>query len=231
MDIDAPTANPGAVVAAVHKALGGAQVFAYSTSSSMPSAYRLRLMIPYDAPATAEEHRASWKIVEHILHRNGIQIDAACKDASRGYYVWVIPPSGVYWHGHLDGAPWPVARAAQRATGHAAKLEQRRREKQARRVKPRPLERSAMPAIDRARRYVEKMPPAISGSGGHAATWRVARVLVADYELSDEEALVVMREYSTRCQPPWLEKELRHKVQSARNARVHREMGVRPCTL
>lgn len=58
------------------------------------------------------------------------------------------------------------------------------------------------------------------------ASWAlVARVLVADFGLAEEDAMSVMRDYSARCQPPWAERELRHKVQTARTARVRREIG------
>jgi hypothetical protein len=70
------------------------------------------------------------------------------------------------------------------------------------------------------------MPPAISGSAGHLATWRVARVLVADFQLGDDDAMTLLREYSQRCQPPWSERELAHKLSSVKqSARVARDMG------
>jgi hypothetical protein len=35
--------------------------------------------------------------------------------------------------------------------------------------------------------------------------------------LDDEEALRFLREYNQRCEPPWNEEELKHKVKSASN--------------
>lgn len=64
------------------------------------------------------------------------------------------------------------------------------------------------------------MPAAISGSGGHAATFAVARRLLADFELDEADAWDLLFEYNTRCQPPWSERELRHKLESAREARI-----------
>ena len=73
----------------------------------------------------------------------------------------------------------------------------------------------------RASAYVAKMEPAISGSGGHTATFLVARRLVQDFGLSDADALAIMRHYNARCQPPWSEQELKRKVSEARHkARV-----------
>lgn len=70
--------------------------------------------------------------------------------------------------------------------------------------------------VERCRRYVARMPEAISGSGGHAATFRVAQVAVRRFRLEPPTALAVMREYNGRCKPPWSDQELRHKIDSAR---------------
>jgi len=69
--------------------------------------------------------------------------------------------------------------------------------------------------MERARAYVAKMPPAISGSGGHNATFAAACALVRGFALSTEEAFEILEEYNLRCEPPWSEWELRHKIQSA----------------
>jgi predicted P-loop ATPase len=64
--------------------------------------------------------------------------------------------------------------------------------------------------------YLAKMPPAISGSGGHDATYKAAVILVKGFSLSEDQALaMLMAEYNPRCQPAWTEKELRHKIKDA----------------
>lgn len=80
---------------------------------------------------------------------------------------------------------------------------------------PRVSEISADRVVERARRYVAAMPPAISGSGGHAATWRVAVVLVRGFGLGREAALSVLHEYNGRCEPGWGRRALEHKIDSA----------------
>jgi Bifunctional DNA primase/polymerase, N-terminal len=68
----------------------------------------------------------------------------------------------------------------------------------------------------RALAYLDKLPPAISGNGGHAATYTAATVLVHGFEIEPERALdMLVQHYNPRCEPPWTEKELRHKVTSA----------------
>ena len=42
--------------------------------------------------------------------------------------------------------------------------------------------------FDRARGYVAAMPAAISGQGGHQATFNVAVALIHGFALSDEQA-------------------------------------------
>jgi hypothetical protein len=74
----------------------------------------------------------------------------------------------------------------------------------------------AHPVADRARRYVEKMPSAISGSGGHDALFPVACVLTNGFALSNEQAWSILQEYNARCQPPWSQRELRHKLSEAK---------------
>jgi hypothetical protein len=73
---------------------------------------------------------------------------------------------------------------------------------------------TAFPSIDKARAYVEKMPGAISGVGGHDATFAVACKLV-EFGLSPDNAWRLLLEYNLRCQPRWNERELRHKLDDA----------------
>lgn len=82
----------------------------------------------------------------------------------------------------------------------------------------------------RARAYIEKMPPAISGAGGHQALWAVARKLVCDFGLDEQSAFrIIMSEYNPRCSPLWSEKDVRHKVSDAANkARVKNPISDRP---
>ena len=69
--------------------------------------------------------------------------------------------------------------------------------------------------VRRARRYLSKLPPAISGQGGHDATFHAACVLVLGFGLDREQSLLLLTEWNEACQPPWTEKELSHKVDDA----------------
>lgn len=72
--------------------------------------------------------------------------------------------------------------------------------------------------LKRARAYLEKVDPAISGAGGHQTTWGAALAVARGFDLSESEALEVIGEYNSRCQPPWSQHELEHKVRDALNA-------------
>lgn len=74
--------------------------------------------------------------------------------------------------------------------------------------------------IERARRYCAKLPEAVSGQGGHNATFHVAALLVHGFALGEADALTLLREFNQRCSPPWSEGELIHKIKSAANT-VH----------
>ncbi len=68
---------------------------------------------------------------------------------------------------------------------------------------------------ERARKYLAKLPPSVSGQGGHNAAFHAACVLVAGFDLPEAAALELMREFNAGCNPKWSERELLHKVKQA----------------
>src|SRR5690348_5758569 len=68
--------------------------------------------------------------------------------------------------------------------------------------------------FDRAKAYISKMDAAIEGHGGDDQTFLVACKLVA-FGLSGGEAESLLREYNTRCVPPWSEHDLHRKLKNA----------------
>jgi|ERR1700730_4482282 hypothetical protein len=67
----------------------------------------------------------------------------------------------------------------------------------------------------RIRKYLRRCPPAVSGQHGHDQTFKVAVALVWGFALHRDAALEYLRTYNQRCQPPWSEAELEHKIDSA----------------
>lgn len=87
---------------------------------------------------------------------------------------------------------------------------------------PVPLPEHLEPSLERALAYTAQCEPAVSGQGGHQATFRVACKCV-EFALSIMDTLTVLREFNRRCDPAWSEAELRHKAESAHGvARVQR---------
>jgi hypothetical protein len=72
-----------------------------------------------------------------------------------------------------------------------------------------------LPVMERAKRYVASVPPAIAGQHGDVHTFRVCCRLTRGFALDDEQALHVLAEWNARCQPPWSEAELVDKLRRA----------------
>jgi hypothetical protein len=69
--------------------------------------------------------------------------------------------------------------------------------------------------LERARKYIAKVDPAVQGQNGSLLTFNAAQVLIRGFCLTYEQALPLMREYSQRCVPPWSEAEIDHKLKDA----------------
>ena len=58
--------------------------------------------------------------------------------------------------------------------------------------------------IERARAYLDAMPGAIQGAGGHNCLLAAATALVHGFELADADALdLLWSDFNPRCSPPW----------------------------
>jgi hypothetical protein len=79
---------------------------------------------------------------------------------------------------------------------------------------------------ERAMRYLARCNSAISGSGGHDTTFRVACALIHGLCVDPQEAYqLLLAHYNPRCEPPWSQAELRHKVASACTAATGKPRG------
>lgn len=78
--------------------------------------------------------------------------------------------------------------------------------------------------VKRAAAYLARIPGAVSGNGGHQQAWQAAIAIVRGFDLDESSAFQLLSsEYNPRCEPPWSERELRHKVASAaKDARAER---------
>ncbi len=77
-----------------------------------------------------------------------------------------------------------------------------------------PADRAAV--MRRARAYLDGIPPAIEGQSGDAHTFRVCCKLARGFTLDDGEALALLGPWNAACHPPWTERELLAKLDTAR---------------
>ena len=69
---------------------------------------------------------------------------------------------------------------------------------------------------ERAIRYAEATPGAVSGANGHNQTFSLTSTLVHGFCLDGEVALSILKtHYNPKCDPQWSDKELVHKIDSA----------------
>lgn len=80
--------------------------------------------------------------------------------------------------------------------------------------------------LRRARAYLNNIPGAVSGSGGHNQTYAAATAMVHGFALDPGVAFdLLMQEYNPRCDPPWSDAEMRHKVDDAASKPHERRRG------
>jgi KaiC/GvpD/RAD55 family RecA-like ATPase len=72
--------------------------------------------------------------------------------------------------------------------------------------------------IERAAKYLSKVPIAVEGSNGSADCFKAACICRKGFCLSVEDSLEAMAEWNANCQPLWTEYELRHKLEDAGKA-------------
>ena len=79
--------------------------------------------------------------------------------------------------------------------------------------------------LDCARAYVAAVPGAISGSRGHDQTFALANALTWGFALDDAASLLLMQEWNAGCQPPWKDRDLRHKIAQSRRVPHQKPFG------
>jgi len=83
-----------------------------------------------------------------------------------------------------------------------------------------------MDLVERARRFLAKMEPSISGSNGHNALLKAAGVLVQGFDFDDSTAISLLTsDFNPRCDPPWNHRDLERKVSEARRLGKNQPVG------
>ena len=79
--------------------------------------------------------------------------------------------------------------------------------------------------MSQIRQYIERAPQAVSGSGGHLTTLRVARSLFNGFGLDRQKTLEWLRVYNSRLSDKWNDRELEHKADSAARGTYEKPRG------
>jgi hypothetical protein len=78
---------------------------------------------------------------------------------------------------------------------------------------------------ERIAAWLDAIPGAISGAGGHNRTFRVACQLFNGWGLSETKTLGWLEHYNDKCQPPWSAPQLKHKASEAAKAKHTKPRG------
>lgn len=113
----------------------------------------------------------------------------------------------------LDGPHEPQDRQAQLDALLAERQERQPTPQPSKSFPSRPPVTAAV--VERAARYVERMPAAVSGQFGHDTTFKVACALVIRFGLNQQQAWPIISAWNERCSPPWNERDLRRKLAEA----------------
>jgi hypothetical protein len=88
--------------------------------------------------------------------------------------------------------------------------------------------RDTSPPCDMEKRiaaYMDAIPGAVSGESGHIQTLKVATALVIGFALLPDDAWRHLQNYNQRCEPPWSDPELDHKIREAAANKLHLPYG------
>lgn len=193
-------------------------VFFHSTfSDNKDGKRRYRLYIPLTRDVNPEEHSVLVDVLSKTHDCGEKKVDPKCKDASRFWFVSSIGEIG----SEIDkgGRRRRILNPDNILFYHIDKNVGVRHvdiPQSANRDVVRVLSDNA---LARARRYLARVDPAVSGQGGHLRTFTTALKLIGHFGLSEEETYWLMKlDYNAFCEPPWSDYELKHKVKDAYNS-------------
>lgn len=183
-------------------AFAGTAAFLHTTYSHTADAPRARAFILLSRPVTGPEYRVLWDHVAKVCEEADLIADRKARDPSRFWYLPAHAPGSRPPLSHVcEGRPMRVADEI-----------------------PIPPEPAPLPpppmspptnAEERAQKYLDQCPGAVSGQGGHNQTFLIAQRIVRGFCLSEDVAYRLLAGWNQRCEPPWSEKDLRRKIRQA----------------
>lgn len=186
---------------------GATDSFLHTTWSSTSDAPRARVFMRLSRPVTGDEYRRVYAACAARAEEAGLVVDRQASDPSRFWFLPSIPPGGTFRFSIGRGKPVHVESALEAFPATAPPT--------APAPTSRPRIANASNVEERAAKYVDCCEPAISGSGGHNTTFKLAIKLVQGFALDEETAYRLMLSWNARCSPPWSEWELRRKLREA----------------
>lgn len=171
--------------------------------------HRWRILVWPSRTLAPEEFRPLWDLLAHVFGGLGVRVDPSCKNVSRLWYVATQRPGFQFATNRCDSLDVPAALdLARKLQTPGAPV---RKTQPAAPVRP-----SGLDAVERASRYLAKMPASIAGSGGDQALWNAAQKMVRGFSLSESDALHLLRaEFNPRCLPAWDDAWIVRKVRQA----------------
>lgn len=187
----------------------------WSHGSPTKPGHCFRLLLPLSRPISPAEHARLWAWLEAVYGQRGATVDPSTKDPGRAWFVpclrdgyeavSLLERDVLDVEHALTEAP-PIPPATTSADGARQGLHH---------AGP----KACATVLERARRYLAKKDPAITGSGGHRALWHAAAALTRGFGLSETDAFALLAEdFNPRCQPPWAPSELARKVRETAKA-------------
>ncbi len=174
----------------------------YTTKSHGVDGDRFRVVLPLARPATADEYDRLWQWGARRSSNAGCEADKQAKDVSRFWYD-PTPPIGGWKAERLHGKPIntdAVLLLVEPPALHVVSA-------------PKPM--TSDERVKRAATYLAKIPGAVSGDNGHTRTFNAVAHVMLGFDLTqDETRSLILHDYNPRCDPPWSEKEIEHKIDS-----------------
>lgn len=203
----------------------------HTTRNHREKAPRSRAIVFTSRPVSAEEYRKLWAALAAVVEAGGLRVDRSTKNESRLWYLPSIDAEGNPAKvRELEGSPLDVDLVLDDLAEREAIVEESKAS--AAHAAPKPPERRAVGGdlYQRARAYLAKVEPGISGSAGHNQTFAAARKLAGFVHkgLAESDGWALLEEYNATCQPPWSAKDLQHKWSEAMKARTLPALEDRP---
>jgi len=172
-----------------------------SYAHTTPRGARLVFLLDRPIVDKASYPRAWASIVERAerwLQQPGFVVDKQCKDLARFYWTPRATVEGFSRNAHLVQGTVPITDLADLLVTVAPVL--------------RLFPKNDTSYITRARAWLEKADPAVSGQHGHDTAFRIIERVARGFQLDEGGAFEALRDWNARCQPPWSDAELRHKI-------------------